>query len=105
MPTRNILSELSRYKIGTFAKKKKMLLPALLAIFLVFSLLLPASIAGDATTVHLPDDHAIAHPAVNSASLASEMAMDTLQGQATPMVAAGSYHTVGLKDDSTVVAV
>jgi hypothetical protein len=104
MPTRNILGELSRYKTGTFAKNKKMLLPALLAIFLVFSLLLPASVARASATTHLPDGRSIIST-VSSPSTASAMALNTLQRQATPMVAAGYRHTVGLRSDSTVVAV
>jgi len=32
------------------------------------------------------------------------MALNTPQGQVTPMVAAGGYHTVGVKADGTVVA-
>ena len=86
-------------------KNRKMLLPALLSIALVFSLILPASAAGASATVHLPDDHSIIHSTVDSSRFASAMALNTPQGQVTPMVAAGGYHTVGLKDDGTVVAV
>src|SRR3989304_8446847 len=85
-------------------KKRKMFIPALFAIVLVFGLILPASVAGASATMHLPNDHSIIS-AVDSPSLASAMALNTTQGQATPMVAAGFYHTVGLKDDGTVVAV
>ena len=102
MSTRNILSELSRYKIGTFAKNKKMLLPTLLAIFLVFSLILPASVVGASATVHLPDDLSTIS-VVDSHGADSIMILNIAQGQATPMVAAGYYHTVGLKADGTVV--
>ena len=59
-------------------KNRKILLPALLSIALVFSLILPASV-------------------LNTNSVMA-------QGQVTPMVAAGAGHTVGLKADSTVVA-
>ena len=86
-------------------KNRKMLLPALLSIALVFSLILPASIAEASVTVHRPDDRSISHLAVDSSSAASAMALNTPQGQVTPMVAAGSSHTVGLKSDGTVVAV
>jgi len=37
-------------------KNRKMLLPALLAIFLALSLILPASVAEVSATVHLPDE-------------------------------------------------
>ena len=59
-------------------KNRKMLLPALLYIALVFSLILPASVL----------------------NMAAVMA----QGQVTPLVTADEYHTVGLKSDGTVVA-
>jgi hypothetical protein len=54
-------------------ENRKMLLPALLSIVLVFSLILPASAAGASATVHMPDDCAISHLAVDSSSLASAM--------------------------------
>jgi alpha-tubulin suppressor-like RCC1 family protein len=60
-------------------KNKKMLLPALLSIALIFGLIVPASL-------------------LNMASFVG-------QESVTPMVAAGYYHTVGLKSDGTVVAV
>jgi hypothetical protein len=85
-------------------KNRKLLLPALLSITLVFSLILPAWVAGASVTVQLPDDHPIIHSAVDSSSLASAIALNTPQGQVTPMVAAGFVHTVGLKSDGTVVA-
>ena len=56
-----------------------MLLPALLSIALVFSLVLPAPVPN--------------------------MTYVMAQEQATPMVAVGWGHTVGLKSDGTVVAV
>jgi len=85
--------------------KRKMLLPALLSVVLIFSLILPASAAGASATVPRPDDRSISHWAVDSSSAASAMALNTPEGEVTPMVAAGSYHTVGLKSDGTVVAV
>jgi len=81
-----------------------MLLPALLSIAIVFSLILPASVVRASATVYLPDGCSIIHSAVDSSSLASAMALNTPQGQVTPMVAAGGYHTVGVKADGTVVA-
>ena len=54
-------------------KNRKMLLPALLSIALIFSLILPASVAGASATVPRPDDYAITHLAVDSSSLASAM--------------------------------
>ena len=107
MPASTILVELSRYTLGTFANNKKMLLPALLAIFLLFSLTLPASVAGTSATVHLPGDRAINHSAANISSPGSAMVLNTDsvgQGQAAPMVAAGYHHPVGLKADGRVVA-
>ena len=86
-------------------RNRKMLLPALLSIALVFSLILPASAAEASAVVPVPDDRSIGHWAVDSSSAASAMAMNTPSGNVTPMVAAGGYHTVGLKSDGTVVAV
>ena len=85
-------------------KGRKMLLPALLSIALVFSLIFPAWVAGASATVQLPDDHSINHPAIDNPSFASAMALNTPQGQVTPMVAAGFIHTVGLRADGTVTA-
>jgi hypothetical protein len=76
-------------------KNRKLLLPALLSITLVFSLILPAWVAGASVTVQLPDDHPIIRSAVDSSSFASAIALNTPQGQVTPMVAAGFVHTVG----------
>jgi hypothetical protein len=60
-------------------KNRRMLLPTLFSIALVFSLIVPA-------------------PLLNTASVMAH-------GPVTPMVAAGSIHTVGLKADGTMVAV
>jgi hypothetical protein len=87
-------------------KNRKLFLPALLFIVLVFSLILPASVTGTSSTpVSVLDDYAIIHSVVDSSSLASTMVLNSPQGQVTPMIAAGGYHTVGLKSDGTVVAV
>jgi len=85
-------------------KNRKILLPALLSIALVFSLILPASAAGASATVHRPDDRSIGHLSVDSSSAASAMALNTPEGEVAPMVAAGEDHTVGLKSDGTVIA-
>jgi hypothetical protein len=86
-------------------KNRKMLLPPLFSIALVFSLILPALAVGASATVPMSDDLSIInHLAVDSSSLASAMALNAPQGKVTPMVAAGSGHTVGLKSDGTVVA-
>ncbi|NWF78137.1 MAG: hypothetical protein HXY36_06070, partial [Chloroflexi bacterium] len=69
-------------------KNRKMLLPALLAIVLVFSLILPAWVSGASATVHLTDDHSIIS-AINSFSATSIMALNTPQRKVAPMVAAG----------------
>ena len=86
-------------------KNRKMLLQVLLSIALVFSLILSASAAGASATVHRPDDRPRIHLAADSSSVFSVMTLNTPQGPVTPMVAAGSRHTVGLKSDGTVVAV
>ena len=85
-------------------KNRKMLLPALLSIALVCSLIVPASAVGASTGMPLPDDHSTIHSAVDSSSLVSAMALNTPQGNVTPMVAAGWDRIVGLKSDGTVVA-
>ena len=84
-------------------KNKKILLLAILNIFLFFSLILPASAAGDSVTVHPPDCTSI-HLAVDSPSAVSAVVLNTPQEQVTPMVAVGWGYTVGLKSDGTVVA-
>ena len=60
-------------------ENRRMLLPALSSIALVFSLIIPAS--------------------------PLNMAPATAQGNVTPMIAVSDWHTVGLKSDGTVVAV
>jgi alpha-tubulin suppressor-like RCC1 family protein len=84
---------------------RKILLPVLLSIALVFSLILPVWVAGASANVPLLDDHSISHLAVDSSSAVSEIALNTPQGEVTPMVAAGQGYTVGLKADGTVVAI
>jgi len=86
-------------------KNRKTLLPALLAIVLFFSLILPASVAGTSTTVHLSNDYATTRLSVDSRGTAFAIALNTPQGEPAPMVAAGYRHTVGLRSDGTVVAV
>jgi len=82
-----------------------MLLSALLSIAVVFSLIFPASAAVASATVHRPDDRSINHLAVDSSSAAPAMALNTPEGEVTPVVAAGYAHVVGLRSDGTVVAV
>jgi hypothetical protein len=86
-------------------KNRKILLPALLSIFLIFSLILPVSAAGASAAVPLPNDYSISHSTVDGSSPAPIMALNTPSGNVTPMVAAGNDYTVGLKSDGTVVAV
>ena len=86
-------------------KNRKMLLSALLSIAVVFSLIFPASAAVASATVHRPDDRSINHLAVDSSSAAPAMALNTPEGEVTPVVAAGYAHVVGLRSDGTVVAV
>ena len=85
-------------------KNRRILLPALLSIALLFILIFAASVVGASATVPLPDDRSISHLAIDSSSTASVMALNTPQGQVTPVVAAGGSHIVGLKSDGTVVA-
>ena len=66
-------------------KNRRMLLPALLAILLFFSLISAAS-------------------AATGSSVARSVSSAVGPGRATPMVAAGFDYTVGLKSDGTVVA-
>ena len=82
-----------------------MLLPALLSVVFVFSLILPAWVAGASATVSRPDGHYISHLAADSSSAAPAMALNTPEGEVIPMVATGDGYTVGLKSDGTVVAV
>src|SRR5512136_1394484 len=89
---------------GAAMKNGKMLLPALLFIALVFGPMVPASVAGASAPLPLPGGHWISHSVIDSPSFASAMALNTPQGQVTPMVSAGFVHTVGLKADGTVIA-
>jgi len=82
-----------------------MLLLALLSVALVFSLILPAWVAGALAIVPRSNDHSSCHLTIDSSSFASAIALNMTQGPVTPMVAAGYWHTVGLKSDGTVVAV
>ena len=82
-----------------------MLLQVLLCMALVLSLIVPALVVGASATVPLPDDRSISHLAVDSSSATSAIALNTPQGNVTPMVAAGDQHTVRLKADGTVIAV
>jgi alpha-tubulin suppressor-like RCC1 family protein len=84
-------------------KNRKILLPALLSIALVFCLILPASAAGASATVHRIDNHSINHLAIDDLRLASAMALNTPAGNVTPMVAVGGGHIVGLKTDGMVI--
>jgi hypothetical protein len=89
-------------------KNRKALLSALFVLVLGFGLILPCSVEGASATGRLSDDRSIVS-AVSSAGFASAIAVDAPsvagQGRALPMVAAGYYHTVGLKADGTVVAI
>ena len=86
-------------------KNKNMLLPALLSMVLVFSLILPASIVGASSApVSVPDDDFISCSTMDGSGLASGMALNTPDGEVTPMVAAGWHHIVGLRADGAVLA-
>jgi alpha-tubulin suppressor-like RCC1 family protein len=86
-------------------KNRGMHLLALFSVVLVFSLIFPASAGGASATMTLPEDCSIVHPIFDTSSSTPTMALSTPAGNITPMVAAGYYHTVGLKSDGTVVAV
>jgi uncharacterized repeat protein (TIGR02543 family) len=86
-------------------KNEVLLLLVLFLVVLVFDLTLPASAAGTSSTlVTVPDSHTITSlTAVNSRP--TSWAVPKLpQGQATPMVAAGNLHILGLATDGTVMA-
>ena len=86
-------------------KNRKMHVLALCSVVLVFSLILPASAGGASVTMTLPEESSTGHLMLDNASAVLPMALNTPTGNVTPMVAAGYYHTVGLKSDGTVVAV
>jgi hypothetical protein len=77
-------------------KNRKILLPALLSIFLIFSLIVPAAAEASAA-VPVPNDRSISHFAVDSAGAVSAMALNMPQGQATPMRVGEYNQTVGVK--------
>ena len=85
-------------------KNRKILLPALLSIALVFSLILSASVVGASAAVPLPDDRSINHSVIDSSRAASAMALNMPQGNVTFMFAAGFQHTVFLHSEGTVGA-
>ena len=86
-------------------KNRRMPLQVLLAIAIVSSLIVPAAAVGASEVVPQPRDCPVGYSAADSSSAALAMTLNTYQGNVTPMVAAGGSHTVGLKADSTVVAV
>jgi transcriptional regulator CtsR len=85
-----------------------MLLPALLSIALVFSLMIPASVARASATVYQPDDHFISQSVVDRSSAISTMALDTPEGNVTPIefgeTLSGSIDDVGEEDTYTFSA-
>ncbi len=86
-------------------QNKRILLPSLLSIVVIFSLTLPALVAGiSSTPVSVLDDYAITHPEADSSSPGLPTALNLSQGQVIPMVAAGGYHTVGLMADGSLIA-
>ena len=70
-------------------KSRRILLPALLSMALVLSLILPASVSGASATALWPDNASIIHTVVGSSSPISAIALNTPQGQVTPMVTMG----------------
>jgi len=90
--------------------KRKMRLPALFSILLVFTFALLASIAqASSVPVSVLNEHGVPRSTAHSSDAASRMplkmvsAMD--QEQATPGIAAYSSSKMGLEDDGPVVAV
>jgi hypothetical protein len=86
-------------------KNRKMLLHVLAFMALVLSLVIPAAAAGASGAGPLSGDRPVGYSAVDSSSLGFVMTLNAPEGKVNPMVAAGEYHTVGLKSDSRVVAV
>jgi uncharacterized repeat protein (TIGR02543 family) len=71
-------------------KNRKIFLPALLSMALVSSLILLASGVGASATVPLLGDHFISSSTADGSRLAFTIALNTPQGQVTPMVAVGA---------------
>jgi hypothetical protein len=71
-------------------KNGKAFFPTVLSIALVFSLILPASVAGASATAPPPGDPSTNHSAADGSGLAFAMAPNKPQGQVTPMVAVGA---------------
>jgi hypothetical protein len=86
-------------------KNKKMLLMAPFSMVLVFSLILPTSLAVASAAAPVPDDYPVSRSTLDRSGSTSTMVLNTPAGNTTPMVAAGNGFTVGLKADGTVVAV
>ena len=60
-----------------------------MVVGLIASLILPASAVGASAIVHLPGDYSISYSAEDGSRIAPAMALNTPQGQVTPMVAVG----------------
>ena len=86
-------------------KNRKILLQVLLPTALILSLVVPAWVAGASGVGLLPDKRPVDYSAADSWGDVSAMALNTPQGNVTPMVAAGNDRIVGLKSDGTLVAV
>jgi alpha-tubulin suppressor-like RCC1 family protein len=86
-------------------KNRKMFLQVLLPMALVLSLILSVSVVGASGVGLLPDKRPVDYSAADSWGDVSAMALNTPQGNVTPMVAAGNDRIVGLKSDGTLVAV
>jgi hypothetical protein len=86
-------------------KGRRILLQVVVSTALVLSLAVPASMVGASATVPLADDRPVSYSAADSSSAFSAIALNTPQGNVTPMVAVGQQHTVGLKSDGTVIAI
>ena len=84
---------------------KAILLPTLLSFVVIFSFTLPASATGTSSMpVPVLEGYATTYLEADSSNLGLGMALNSPQREMIPMVAAGGYHTLGLKADGKVMA-
>ena len=76
-----------------------------ICIVTVLSLALCAPGASVSVAMHGPPADCFVSAATGHSDPVSGMALNETEGPVKPMIAAGAYHTVGLKPDGTVVAV
>jgi hypothetical protein len=91
---------------GAAMKNKERIVQIVCCLVLVFSLILPVSVAGAwIGSVQVKDERSIIYVPADNPGAVSVTKLNMPDGDPTPMVAAGHCHTVGLKSDGTVVAV